>query len=150
MHSLLVHYNRWPANVRGIALMFFGTFIVTINLVFIRFLRDDLPSFELLFIRYLFSLIIVARVVGFYGIGQLNGSPCDEPRACKMGDVTAVVPIEFMRLVRAAVIGFMVFTEIPALWTLVGGGLIFSSTIYLSVTEQKRKDRGVDVEESAS
>ena len=68
--------------------------------------------------------------------------------AFKIGDVTAVVPVEFMRLVWAALIGFMVFTEIPPLWTLLGGGLIFSSTIYLSFTEQRRNNRGSLAEEA--
>ena len=63
MRSAFVLYASWSPNVRGIALMLFGTFIVTINLVFIRFLREDLPSFELLFVRYLFSLVIVAPLI---------------------------------------------------------------------------------------
>ena len=293
MRSILTIYNGWPSNVRGIALMFLGTLIVAINLMFIRFLREDLASFELLFLRYLFSLVALAPLIirsgpakvfrthrlglyvlrglfaafslalwyhalpmvalaegialnflsalffaagavvflgeasvasrwwaialgfagmlvilrpGFdtvsqaaliviasaaiWGVCMLQlkvlvrtdsaltlvtylyvfGGAFSFPMAIydwvwpswenclwlglmalasvsghlamtnayKIGDVTAVVPVEFMRLVWAALVGFMIFTEIPTLWTWLGGSLIFSSTIFLSVTEQKR------------
>ena len=59
-------------------------------------------------------------------------------QAYKVGDVTAVVPVDFMRLIWAVLVGFMIFSEVPALWTLLGGSLIFASTIYLSITEHKQ------------
>lgn len=299
MKSILLVYQSWSPNVRAIALMFVGTFVVTVNLVFIRFLREDLPSFELLFVRYVFSLVVVAPLIvktgtvkvfrtqhirmyvfrgflaalsitlwyhalplvalaegialnflsalffaagavlflgeasvasrwwaigaGFVGMmlvlrpgfetvslgallviasaavwsvcmlqlkvlvrtdsaltlitylyvfGALFCLPVvwidwvwpsvenyvwlammalassvghlAMTHAFKIGDVTAVVPVEFMRLAWATLIGFMVFSESPTAWTLTGGCVIFASIIYLSVSEQSRRNPNVN------
>ena len=77
MTSIVSAYRRWPPNVRGIALMLFGTLIVTINLAFIRFLREDLPAFELLLLRYLFSLVVIAPLI-------VNTGPAKVFRTCRL------------------------------------------------------------------
>lgn len=52
-------------------------------------------------------------------------------RALQAADASAVVPIDFARLVFVAIIGIVVFDQIPSLWTWIGAAVIFASGIYI-------------------
>ena len=58
-------------------------------------------------------------------------------RAIAVTDVTAVLPFDYCRLIFAAIIGFIMFNEMPDMWTWIGGSIIFSSTIYIAHRESK-------------
>jgi drug/metabolite transporter (DMT)-like permease len=60
-------------------------------------------------------------------------------QAFKEADTTAIVPVDFTRLVWASIIGYVFFHEVPGVWTLVGGLIIFGSTTYLTLTERARR-----------
>jgi drug/metabolite transporter (DMT)-like permease len=51
-------------------------------------------------------------------------------RGCQIGEASALAPLEFSRLFIAAVIGYVVFLEVPSLTTLIGGTIIIGSTVY--------------------
>ncbi len=53
----------------------------------------------------------------------------------KAADATVVFPVDFTRLVWATIIGYLLFSEIPDLWTWVGGTIIFASTTYIAYRE---------------
>ncbi len=57
-------------------------------------------------------------------------------QAFRDADVTAVLPLEFTKLIWASAIGFAAFAEIPDLWTWVGGGVIFSSAAFIAHHER--------------
>ena len=59
--------------------------------------------------------------------------------AFKLADATALFPFDFMRLVWASLIGFMVFAEVPDIWTWVGGGVIIASASYITWREARSK-----------
>ena len=63
-------------------------------------------------------------------------------QALKIGTTTAVMPIDFLRLVWGAMIGFAIFEEIPDAFTWIGGIIIFGSSVWLTWREQ-RANRGV-------
>lgn len=63
-------------------------------------------------------------------------------QALKIGTTTAVMPIDFLRLVWGAMIGFAIFEEIPDAFTWIGGIIIFGSSVWLTWREQ-RAIRGV-------
>jgi len=52
-------------------------------------------------------------------------------RALRVADASAVVPIDFARLVFVALIGIFVFDQIPSVWTWVGAAIIFASGVYI-------------------
>jgi len=56
-------------------------------------------------------------------------------QAFRLADAAAVLPLDFMRLVWSAALGYLMFAESPDLWTWVGGAMIFSSTTYLTYRE---------------
>ena len=51
-------------------------------------------------------------------------------QAFKVGEAAAIAPMEYSRLLYAAVIGIVFFAEIPTLWTLTGAVIIIASTLY--------------------
>ena len=55
--------------------------------------------------------------------------------AFKASDATAVLPVDYTRLLWATVIGYLAFGEIPDIWTWIGGTIIFASTTYISYRE---------------
>jgi drug/metabolite transporter (DMT)-like permease len=64
-------------------------------------------------------------------LGQVCAS-----RAFALAEVTVLAPIDFLRLPIAALIGFLVFAEIPSVWTFVGSAIIAAST--LAILRQRR------------
>ena len=60
-------------------------------------------------------------------------------RAFAVGEANAVGPAENLRLIYAALFGFLIFAEIPSVWTVVGAAIIVASTYYIANTERGRK-----------
>ena len=61
-------------------------------------------------------------------------------QACKEADMTAILPLEYTKLIWAMVLGYLVFTEIPDPWTWIGGSLIFGSSLYIAYREKQARD----------
>jgi drug/metabolite transporter (DMT)-like permease len=60
-------------------------------------------------------------------------------RAFSVGEANAVGPIEFIRLIFAAVIGYCFFAEVPSLWTMAGAIVIVASALYIAREESQRR-----------
>ena len=59
-------------------------------------------------------------------------------RALAAADATVMLPFEFMRLLAAAVIGYLVFGDIADGWTWAGGIIIFAAALYVVRAESAR------------
>lgn len=57
-------------------------------------------------------------------------------QSMKNADASLVMPFDFTKLIWASVFGFLIFSEIPVIWTYVGGGLIFASATYFTYRER--------------
>ena len=58
-------------------------------------------------------------------------------QAFKLAEATAVLPLDFTRLIWASALGFFIFGEAPELFTWIGGLTIFASTTYIAYREAK-------------
>ncbi len=58
-------------------------------------------------------------------------------RAMKEAETTAIMPIDFTRLLWAAAAGYLWFGEFPDLWTWIGGAVVFGATIYITFRESR-------------
>jgi drug/metabolite transporter (DMT)-like permease len=56
----------------------------------------------------------------------------------KNGDASALVPLDYARIVYGAILGYFIFGEIPGVFSYIGMTLIIGASIYLVLTEQKR------------
>jgi drug/metabolite transporter (DMT)-like permease len=60
-------------------------------------------------------------------------------QAMREGNLTALEPVSFTRLIWAALIGYVIFSEIPSLWTLLGSGIIVVSIMALVRSEVRER-----------
>jgi drug/metabolite transporter (DMT)-like permease len=58
-------------------------------------------------------------------------------KSFQIAEMSAVLPLDFLRLVWASAIGFIVFSESPTVWSWAGGVLIFSAATYIAFREAK-------------
>ena len=78
------------------------------------------------------ALILVA-----IGLVSMIGQMCNI-RAFGAGEATAIATLDYTRLLWAAIIGFIVFSETPTATTLIGAAIIISASIYTVWREAKR------------
>ncbi len=57
--------------------------------------------------------------------------------AFKLADFGAIEPVSFLRLVWAALLGLAIFSEIPSIFTLLGGTIVIASVIYVARRERR-------------
>jgi drug/metabolite transporter (DMT)-like permease len=58
-------------------------------------------------------------------------------RAFALVDASVVMPFEFARLPLTALAAYLLFGEVPTIWTWLGGAVIFGSTAYITHREIK-------------
>lgn len=63
--------------------------------------------------------------------------------ALKTAEMTVVLPFDFLKIVWASMLGFMLFTEVPTLYTWIGAAIIFISSFYVAFRERQlgREDK---------
>ena len=71
------------------------------------------------------------------GLVSMLGQMCNI-RAFQAGEATAIAALDYTRLLWAAIIGFVVFSETPSAATLIGAAIIISASIYTVWREAKR------------
>ncbi|MSO54922.1 MAG: DMT family transporter [Rhodospirillales bacterium] len=61
-----------------------------------------------------------------------------QAHAYRLADVTVVTPLDFTRLIWAAILGYIAFGESPDAWTWVGGTVIFAAAFALVYRERTK------------
>jgi len=72
------------------------------------------------------------------GVTGATGGYCFT-RAVSSADARVVQPFQFSRMIFATALGFLMFAELPDLWTWVGAGVIFTASYYILLHERNRK-----------
>jgi len=78
----------------------------------------------------------MALIGGLGTIGQFALA-----QSFREAEATVVMPLDFLKLPWAALIGYLAFAEIPDVWTWTGGAMIFAATAYIAVRESRIKGR---------
>ena len=58
-------------------------------------------------------------------------------KALQAAEVTAILPFDFSKLIFASLLAYVAFGEVAGIWTWVGGGLIFSASLYTAHREAR-------------
>ena len=58
-------------------------------------------------------------------------------QAFKEAEVTAIMPVDFTKLIWAALAGYLLFAEVPGLSIWLGGAIIFSAVTYIAIRERR-------------
>jgi drug/metabolite transporter (DMT)-like permease len=86
--------------------------------------------------------LLLMFAIGIFG----NISQLSRAHSYRFADLSALMPLEFVRLLWMAGFGFVFFGEVPDIWTWVGGIVIFSSSTYIALREkQQRKNKATQV-----
>ncbi len=79
--------------------------------------------------------LAVLTVIGFLGIGGQTMIT----HGLSQGDATVLAPLDYSRIIYSAALGYLLFGELPGVWSFAGMALIVASSLYLVLTEKKRK-----------
>lgn len=85
----------------------------------------------------LFQWALLAAV-GFLGVA----SQAMIIRAYRSGEVSFVAPFDYLKLILAGLIGYLVFVEVPDYWTAAGAVVIVGSTFYIARREAAQRAAG--------
>ena len=128
----------------GPPLILFSAMMWAVSLIFIKALSRTDSSLTIatymVIVTTPFSLLAALPVWQWPGGEQLfwmllvgllgsAGQIC-LAQAFKMAEASSVLPFDFLQLIWAALLGFLVFGEVPDRWVWVGGTLIFLSSTY--------------------
>lgn len=58
-------------------------------------------------------------------------------QACRVGEMTAVTPFDYSRLIFAVAFGYLLFDELPDAWTAGGAAIIVASTLFIAHREAR-------------
>jgi drug/metabolite transporter (DMT)-like permease len=72
----------------------------------------------------------------FIGLASSIGQFC-MIQALSYGEATVMNPIDYGQLILAAMFGYLIFGEVPTIWTILGAVVIVSSTLYILVREAR-------------
>jgi drug/metabolite transporter (DMT)-like permease len=123
--------------------------------VLIRVMAPTEPPNRILFYYHIGGILLLAGpavwfwrtptgtewgLIALLGIGQTIGMICFV-RGFSVGEANAVGPSEYVRLIYAGLIGYVIFGEVIDIWTLTGGVIIVGSTLYIA-RDQARGPRG--------
>lgn len=62
-------------------------------------------------------------------------------RAYSIGEVSALAPIDYTRLLLATAVGFFLFGSVPDFWVFFGAAVIVASTLYITMREARKGGR---------
>ena len=154
--GVLVMMRPGAEGIDPVALIAVGTALIfAIANVLIRILAATEPTARMLFYYHIGGVAVFAGPTLWAGhapvgiewllllaIGVLTtGGMFCYFRAFSIGEANAVGPAENLRLIYAALLGFLLFSEIPSLWTVAGAAIIVGSTYYIARAEA-RGERG--------
>ena len=63
-------------------------------------------------------------------------------RAYVLAEASQLAPLDFTQLLAVAAIGFLAFSEVPDVWTWVGGAVIAGSAVYIARREAQVRRAG--------
>ncbi|OGA51326.1 MAG: hypothetical protein A3G25_20175 [Betaproteobacteria bacterium RIFCSPLOWO2_12_FULL_63_13] len=131
-----------PASMVAIA----AALLFALSLVLIRKLASTEPPARILFYYHVSgSLLFLGPALWLWvepsalqwlllfliGVLTTIGMVCFV-RGFAVGEASIVGPMEYSRLVYAALVGYFVFAELPDAWTWVGAAIIVASTLYVT------------------
>ena len=58
-------------------------------------------------------------------------------QAFKAGEMSAVAPFEYLRLPFAVFVGWLIWGEMPVIWTYVGAAIVIASALYIAHREHQ-------------
>ncbi len=116
--GLLERWSTLPGNVRGSLIVLFASLIAVVMTSFIKFVGQDIPVIEILFIRQIFVLVIISPVI-IKNLGTVF--------------VTNVFHLHFIRSLFSVIAMFTGFTAVVHLPLAEVTAISFSRTLFTTI-----------------
>ena len=78
------------------------------------------------------ELVQLAIIGGLGGFAQICLS-----QAFRDADTTLVLPVDFTKLIWAGLAGFLLFGEIPDIWTVIGAVVVFGAVFHMALLDRR-------------
>ena len=86
----------------------------------------------------IFIIMVIGGIMSMMQWAHIQGM--------KVAEAVAVTPVEYARLLFATIIGIVVFSEVPTVWTLAGSTVIIGCTFYtIHRNAIRKKQSGPDL-----
>ncbi len=150
--GVLVMVRPDTGTIDPIALIAIGSAMVfAVANVLIRLLSSTEPPMRILFYYHVGGALIFAGPAAWVwrapvgvewlyalAIGLLTTlGMVGFVRGFAAGEASVIGPMEYVRLIYAAILGYFVFTEIPDKWTIAGALIIVAATSYIARMEAR-------------
>lgn len=137
----------------GVSLM--AIFLFSGGLIIIRILGREDPPGTILFWYHIFGIVLFTgpaiyvwvtptpvEYVKLFLIAAFTAAGMNFfVRGFAIGEASLMGPMEYIRLVFAALAGYFIFSEIPDIWTGVGAAIIVAATLYITRHEARQGRR---------
>jgi drug/metabolite transporter (DMT)-like permease len=80
---------------------------------------------------YELGILVIIGVLGIGGQAMIT-------HGLSQGEATVLVPLDYSRIVYSAILGYLLFSEVPGLWSFAGMTLIVGASLYIVLTEKRR------------
>jgi drug/metabolite transporter (DMT)-like permease len=155
--GVLVMVRPDTGNIDPIALIAIGSALTfAVSNVLIRLMSSTEPPMRILFYYHVGGTLIFAGPAAWVwrtpvgvewlyalAIGLLTTlGMVGFVRGFAVGEASVIGPMEYVRLIYAAILGFLVFAEIPDPWTIAGALIIVAATTYIARMEARNARAG--------
>ena len=80
---------------------------------------------------------------GLLGVSVASlGRNIADIQAYRLAEASFLAPLAYTRLIFIAAAGYLLFDEIPDVWTIVGGAVIIAAALYIAQRERAQRRRG--------
>ncbi len=155
--GVLVMVRPDASGIDPIALIAIGSALTfAVSNVLIRLLSSTEPPLRILFYYHLGGMMVFAGPAAWVwrtpvgiewlyaiALGLLTTlGMIGFVRGFAVGEASVIGPMEYVRLIYATILGYLVFAEIPDPWTIGGALIIVAATTYIARVEARRGGGG--------
>ena len=144
LRTTKVKLFAWRGVFNGAAMLMFFYGLTITPLATVAALGFTAPIFATLLATVVLGEAVRLRRMTAIAIGIVGTiAQTAMNQALKLGDASVVLPVDFSKLIWASILGWLIFSELPDVWTYVGGAMIFGSATYIGIRESRLKKQGV-------
>ena len=140
---IIIRPSAESINEYAILALISSLFVAGIIIVLRRLAQTDTPS-TIMAYQSLFITVIMCGPAFYFWImptwlelaltlmigALMSAMQWVRIQGMKVAEAASVAPFEYIRLIFATLIGIIIFSEIPTVWTVIGSTIIIGSTLY--------------------
>ncbi len=151
--GILIYARPFTAGFEpGVFIGALGAFTGGLVVIWIKRLQTTEPTRVIMFYYAFWNTVLVAIPAAIWwvtpnayefailcGVGFLGISGQSMiTHGLSQGEATVLIPLDYSRIVYSAIIGYLLFSEVPGPWSFAGMALIVGCSLYLVLTEKKK------------